>query len=72
MLSALQGVPQTWAKHKYDVGSNCEPVVITHKTTYRPCKKQGPLEQEAIDSIIPEFESLLQASDSSPCCTAIF
>lgn len=37
----LKEVPETlMAKHKYDVGliRNCDPVTITPKSSYRPCK----------------------------------
>lgn len=52
----LQALPGTlWAKGKYDVGliKNCEP--ITPKSSFRPCKPQYPLKQEAIDGITPVF-----------------
>lgn len=34
-----------WAGHKYDVGliKNCNPVVVTPKFGYRPCKPQSAL-----------------------------
>lgn len=62
MHPALQEVPQTLCdKHEYDEGliCNCEPVVITTKTTYGPCRKQYPLKQEANDGITSVFEILL-------------
>lgn len=53
-IAALQEVPKTlWAVDKCDVGliKDCEPVVITPKSHFRPCKAQYPLKQEAIDGI---------------------
>ena len=38
-----------------------EPVVIVPKSDYRPCQKQYPLRQEAIDGITPVFEALREA-----------
>lgn len=69
-ITALQEVPKTmWAVNKYDVGliKNCEPVVITPKSDFRPCKTQYPLKQEAIDGITPVFESLKAAGVIIPC-----
>ncbi|XP_062419418.1 uncharacterized protein LOC119228347 isoform X2 [Pungitius pungitius] len=67
---ALASVPQTlWAAHKYDVGliNNCQPVVITPRSDFRPHKHQYPLRQEAIDGITPVFNSLLEAGVIVPC-----
>lgn len=69
-ITALQEVPNTlWAVNKYDVDliKNCEPVVITPKSDFRPCKTQYPLKQEAIDGIMPVFESLKAAGVIIPC-----
>ena len=60
----LSKVPKTlWAVDKFDVGlvKNAEPVVITPKSDYRPCQKQYPLKQEAIDGVTPVFEALCKA-----------
>ncbi|XP_031734864.1 uncharacterized protein LOC116400902 [Anarrhichthys ocellatus] len=67
---ALTSVPQTlWAALKYDVGliNNCQPVVITPRSDFRPHKHQYPLRQEAIDGITPVFDSLLKAGVIIPC-----
>uniref|UniRef100_A0A3Q3M0F2 ribonuclease H n=1 Tax=Mastacembelus armatus TaxID=205130 RepID=A0A3Q3M0F2_9TELE len=77
LTPALQTVPDTlWAKHKYDVGliKNCEPVMITPKSTYRPRRRQYPLKKEAIDGITPVFDQagIIVPCDNSPCCTPIF
>ncbi|XP_036003044.1 uncharacterized protein LOC118566100 [Fundulus heteroclitus] len=59
----LSQVPsELWAKNKYDVGliKGCEPVIVTPKSDYRPCQKQYPLKQEAVEGIRPVFESLLK------------
>lgn len=58
-----------WAKDKYDVGliRNCDPVTITPKSEYRPCKQWYPVRQEAVDRIRPVFASLLQAGVIIPC-----
>ncbi|XP_055362682.1 uncharacterized protein LOC129603748 [Betta splendens] len=77
---ALQEVPASlWATHKYDVGliKGCDPVVITPKSDYRPCKQQYPLKREAIEGITPVFNSLLKAGvvvpcDNSPVRTPLF
>ncbi|KAI3364118.1 hypothetical protein L3Q82_010793, partial [Scortum barcoo] len=69
-ITALQEVPKTlWAVGKYDVGliKDCEPVVITPKSDFRPCKAQYPLKKEAIDGITPVFESLKAAGVIVPC-----
>lgn len=69
-ITALQQVPKTlWAVSKYDVGliKDCEPVAITPKSDFRPCKAQYPLKQEAIDGITPVFESLKTAGVIVPC-----
>lgn len=69
-ITPLQEVPKTlWTVHKYDVGliKDCEPVVITPKSDFRPCKAQYPLKQEAIDGITPVFESLKAAGGIVPC-----
>ena len=60
---------ELWASHKYDVGlvKNCEPVVITPKSDYRPCQLQYPLKPEAIAGITPVFESLLITGVIVPC-----
>ncbi|XP_062248239.1 uncharacterized protein LOC133956894 [Platichthys flesus] len=66
----LSDLPETlWAKDKYDVGliRNCDPVKITPKSDYRPCKQQYPLRQEAVEGIRPVFESFLQAGVIVPC-----
>lgn len=74
----LSQIPITlWAKGKNDVGlvKNAEPVIITPKSDYRPCQKQYPLRQEAIDGITPVFEALRAAGVIVPCqipvCTPI-
>ncbi|XP_026035979.1 uncharacterized protein LOC113029362 [Astatotilapia calliptera] len=61
-----------WASSKYDVGliTDCEPVVITPKSSFRPCQRQYPLKQEAIEGISPVFESLLKAGVIIPCLTS--
>nr|XP_040024957.1 uncharacterized protein LOC120812808 [Gasterosteus aculeatus aculeatus] len=67
---ALASVPQTlWVAHKYDVDliNNCQPVVITPHSDFRPHKHQYPLRQEAIDGITPVFNSLLEAGVIVPC-----
>lgn len=54
----LDNVPDyLWAKDKYDVGliKGCEPVTITPKSDYRPCKPQYPLKREALEGIRPVF-----------------
>ncbi|XP_065119779.1 uncharacterized protein [Paramisgurnus dabryanus] len=58
-----------WAKDKYDVGliKGCEPVVITPKSDYRPCKPQYPLKREALEGIRPVFEALLEKGIIVPC-----
>ncbi|XP_078101784.1 retrovirus-related Pol polyprotein from transposon 297 [Sander vitreus] len=66
----LSQVPtHLWAAHKYDVGliKNCQPVVITPRSDFRPKKHQYPLKQEAIDGIRPVFNSLLKAGVIVPC-----
>ena len=66
----LSDLPETlWAKDKYDVGllRNCDPVKITPKSDYRPCKQQYPLRQEAVEGIRPVFESFLPADVIVPC-----
>uniref|UniRef100_A0A8P4FYC4 ribonuclease H n=1 Tax=Dicentrarchus labrax TaxID=13489 RepID=A0A8P4FYC4_DICLA len=70
MPAELTQVPDClWAKHKYDVGlmKNATPLVIHPKSDYRPCLKQYPLKQEAIDGITPVFKSLLKAGIIVPC-----
>ncbi|KAJ0006387.1 hypothetical protein NQD34_013660 [Periophthalmus magnuspinnatus] len=70
VVPALQEVPKTlWAVSKYDVGliKNCEPVVITPKSDFRPCKSQYPLKREAIEEITPIFESLKASGVIVPC-----
>ncbi|XP_035515190.1 uncharacterized protein LOC118326328, partial [Morone saxatilis] len=70
MPAELSQVPDClWAKHKYDVGlmKDATPLVIHPKSDYRPCLKQYPLKQEAIDGITPVFESLLKAGIIVPC-----
>ncbi|KAL3999246.1 mannosyl-glycoprotein endo-beta-N-acetylglucosaminidase [Sarotherodon galilaeus] len=61
-----------WASSKYDVGliKDCEPVVITPKSSFRPCQRQYPLKQEAIEGITPVFASLLKAGVIIPCPTS--
>ncbi|XP_056906510.1 uncharacterized protein LOC130535469 isoform X1 [Takifugu flavidus] len=58
-----------WAAHKYDVGliRNCEPLVVTPKSTHRPRRAQYPLRKEAIEGIQPVFDSLLAAGVIVPC-----
>ncbi|XP_029968045.1 uncharacterized protein LOC115403325 [Salarias fasciatus] len=68
--AALDSLPkQLWAENKYDVGltRGCEPVVITPKSSFRPCQKQYPLKQEAVAGITPVFHSLLKAGVIVPC-----
>ena len=64
---------------KYDVKlvKDCENVVITPKSDFKPCKAQYSLKQKAIDSIPPFFESLKAAGGIVPCndspiCTPLF
>ncbi|XP_058510228.1 protein NYNRIN-like [Solea solea] len=71
--------PKLWAQGKYDVGliKNCEPVIVTPKSDYRPKRVQYPLRPEAVEGIKPVFKSLLEAGviipcDNSPVCTPIF
>ncbi|KAL7841321.1 hypothetical protein SRHO_G00250120 [Serrasalmus rhombeus] len=61
--------PQLWASSKYDVGliKDCEPVVITPKSAYRPRQAQYPLKPEAIKGIKPVFQALLQTGVIVPC-----
>lgn len=60
----LAQLPQTlWAKDKYE----SDPVKISPKSEYRPCKQQYPLRQEAVEGLRPVFESLLQAGVIVPC-----
>ncbi|XP_037396446.1 lactosylceramide alpha-2,3-sialyltransferase isoform X1 [Pygocentrus nattereri] len=61
--------PQLWASSKYDVAliRDCEPVVITPKSAYRPRQAQYPLKPEAVDGIKPEFQALLQTGVIVPC-----
>lgn len=76
----LEKLPEhRWAKGKYDVGliKNCEPVIVTPKSDYRPKKQQYPFCRDAIEGIHPVFSSLLQAGMIVPCndcpvCTPIF
>ncbi|XP_056894864.1 uncharacterized protein LOC130529002 isoform X2 [Takifugu flavidus] len=58
-----------WAAHKYDVGlvKNCEPLIVTPKSGYRPRRAQYPLRKEAIEGIQPVFDSLLAAGVIVPC-----
>ncbi|XP_034721067.1 uncharacterized protein LOC117939686 [Etheostoma cragini] len=67
LLSRVPG--HLWAAHKYDVGliKNCQPVVITPRSDFRPKKHQYPLKQEAINGIRPVFNSLLKAGVIVPC-----
>ena len=49
--SELQEVQQKlWTKDKYDVGlvKGTEPLHVTPRRTYRPCRAQYPLKQEAV------------------------
>ncbi len=77
---ALADVPsELWSRHKYDVGliKNCEPVVITPKSDYRPCQHKYPLKREAVLGINPVFDSLLKEGiivecSDSPVRTPIF
>uniref|UniRef100_A0AAR2KF50 ribonuclease H n=1 Tax=Pygocentrus nattereri TaxID=42514 RepID=A0AAR2KF50_PYGNA len=61
--------PQLWASSKYDVGliRDCEPVVITPKSAYRPMQAQYPLKPEAVEGIKPVFQALLQTGVIVPC-----
>ncbi|XP_047231734.1 uncharacterized protein LOC124874432 [Girardinichthys multiradiatus] len=66
----LEELPDSlWAAHKYDVGliTDCEPVVVTPKSNYRPCQKQYLLKKEALEGIRPVFDSLLKAGVIVPC-----
>ncbi|XP_066506393.1 uncharacterized protein [Hoplias malabaricus] len=66
----LADIPDTlWAKGKNDVGliRNCEPVVITPKSTYRPKQNQYPLRKEALEGIRPVLEALKEAGVIIPC-----
>lgn len=70
MPTELTQVPTcAWAKHKYDVGllKDSTPLVVHPKSEYRPCLKQYPLKQEAIDGITPVFESLHEVGIIVPC-----
>ncbi|XP_044071329.1 uncharacterized protein LOC122884903 isoform X2 [Siniperca chuatsi] len=62
-----------WAQHKYDVGliKDAEPVVITPKSSYRPCQNQYPLKKEAVDGIKLVFDSLLKAGVIIPCAKSL-
>jgi len=53
----------------HDVGlvRNCEPIRITPKSDYRPCKTQYPLKPEAVEGITPVFNSLLKTGVIVPC-----
>ncbi|XP_049425162.1 uncharacterized protein LOC125884304 [Epinephelus fuscoguttatus] len=69
-IPELQQVPaHLWAQSKYDVGliKNCEPVIITPKSDYRPCRNQYPLRREAVEGIKPVFDALLKAGVIVPC-----
>ena len=46
------------------------PVVITPKSSYRPCQNQYPLKKEAAEGIKPVFDSLLEAGGIVPCDTS--
>ncbi|XP_036981438.1 uncharacterized protein LOC119034487 isoform X3 [Acanthopagrus latus] len=66
----LSQVPaHLWAQHKHDVGliKNAEPVIITPKSSYRPCQNQYPLKKEAVEGIKPVFEALRKAGVIVPC-----
>ncbi|XP_029693962.1 uncharacterized protein isoform X2 [Takifugu rubripes] len=66
----LSTVPDcVWPAHKYNVGliRNCEPRVVTPKSTHRPRRAQYPLRKEAIEGIQPVFDSLLAAGVIVPC-----
>ncbi|XP_044079093.1 uncharacterized protein LOC122888553 [Siniperca chuatsi] len=72
-IPELNQVPSClWAQHKYDVGliKDAEPVVITPKSSYRPCQNQYPLKKEAVDGIKPVFDSLLKAGVIIPCANS--
>lgn len=58
-----------WAAHKYDVGliKNCELLIITPKSGYRPRQAQYPPRKEAREDIQPVFDSLLAAGVMVPC-----
>lgn len=50
-IPELQQVPShLWARTKYDVGliKGVEPVVITPKSSYRPCQNQYPLKRKQL------------------------
>jgi len=67
---SLAEIPtRLWAKHKYDVGliKGCEPVVITPKSDYKPRQAQYPLKHEALQGIMPVFDSLLKEGIIIPC-----
>ena len=69
-LPMLAEVPtDIWAKSKYDVGliKGCEPVIVTPKSDYRPCKKQYPLKPDAIKGIKPVFQSFQETGVIVPC-----
>uniref|UniRef100_A0A3B3C1J5 ribonuclease H n=1 Tax=Oryzias melastigma TaxID=30732 RepID=A0A3B3C1J5_ORYME len=78
-IPELDSVPESvWASHKYDVGliKNCEPLVVTPKSHFRPRRAQYPLKAEAIAGITPVFESFLKSGiitryDHSPVNTPI-
>lgn len=61
--------PPLWATHKYYVGliRGAAPLVVHAKSDHRPCLRQYPLKQEAIDGIEPVFESLLKSGIIIPC-----
>lgn len=66
----LQAIPSSlWVGHKYDVGliKGAEPIKITPKSDFRPNLPQYPLKPEAIASITPVFNSLLDAGVIVPC-----
>uniref|UniRef100_A0AAQ4RQ79 ribonuclease H n=1 Tax=Gasterosteus aculeatus aculeatus TaxID=481459 RepID=A0AAQ4RQ79_GASAC len=75
-IAAADGIPELsqvppslWAAHKYDVGliKGAASLVVCPKSNYRPCLKQYPLKQEAIEGIRPVFESLLKSGIIVPC-----
>ena len=80
-IQALERLPDDlWARSKFDCGlvKSASPIVVTPKTSYRPCVKQYPIKSEAIEGIRPVFESFLrdgiivELPEGSPVRTPIF
>lgn len=70
MVKSVEDIPELklvpdylWAKSKHDVGliKNCEHVIITPKSDYRPYRGQYHLRQEAVEGIKPVFYALSKA-----------